>query len=103
MVVNQVSRRCRIGFVGIAVLITTAGIVAAIRAAGLGPAASAVLGEAVFDTNYFVTASSIASPAQITIDSSGHLYVADLANNRVLGWHSAAGFANNAPADAVIG
>ncbi|WP_324093656.1 hypothetical protein [Candidatus Binatus sp.] len=76
---------------------------AATRAAGLGPAASAVLGEAVFDTNYFVTASSIASPAQITIDSSGHLYVADLANNRVLGWHSAAGFANNAPADAVIG
>ncbi|HEV2169423.1 MAG TPA: NHL repeat-containing protein, partial [Candidatus Binatus sp.] len=66
-------------------------------------AATAVLGEAVFDTSYFNTARSMLSPAQITIDSAGHLYVADLDNNRVLGWHSASGFANNDPADLVIG
>jgi len=89
--------------VGIIVVAASAGTVAAIRAAATGPAATAVLGEAVFDTNYFSNASSIAGPAQITIDSAGHLYMADLSDNRVLGWHSASSFANNDPADLVIG
>ncbi len=31
------------------------------------------------------------------------IYVADLQNNRVLGWHNATGFANGAPADVVVG
>ncbi len=42
----------------------------------------------------------------VAIDASStpsHLYVADLGNNRVLGWNDAAGFSNGAPADIVIG
>ena len=103
MTITKTGLRWRIGLIVTVVLVATAGTVVAIRASGFGLPANAVLGEAVFDTNYFVTASSIANPAQITVDSGGHLYVADLSNNRVLGWHSAAGFANNASADVVIG
>src|SRR5215469_14326702 len=93
----------RIRLIVMVVLAASVGVVEAIRASGTGTPASAVLGEAVFDTAYFNTASSMLSPAQITIDSSGHLYMADLGDNRVLGWHSATGFGNNAPADLVIG
>jgi DNA-binding beta-propeller fold protein YncE len=103
MALGKISRRWRICLVGLVVLVASAGTVAGIRASGTGPAATAVLGEGVFDTNYFSYASSIANPAQITIDAAGHLYVADLADNRVLGWHSASSFANNDPADLVIG
>src|SRR6202035_570854 len=103
MALGKISRRWRICLVGLVVLVASAGTVVGIRASGTGPAASAVIGEAVFDTNYFSYAASIANPAQITIDAAGHLYVADLFDNRVLGWHSASGFANNDPADVVIG
>src|SRR6266851_1900485 len=106
MALRRISRRSRIRIrliIALGVVIATAGTVAGIRASGIGPAASAVLGEAVFDTNYFSIASSISSPAQITIDAAGHLYTADLSDNRVLGWHSATSFANNDPADLVIG
>ena len=41
--------------------------------------------------------------AGIAIDKSNHLYVADFANNRVLGFTNAASFANGAPAFLVIG
>jgi sugar lactone lactonase YvrE len=37
------------------------------------------------------------------VDSSGHLYVADVGNNRVLGWRSASAMTSGAPADLVIG
>src|SRR5690349_15151509 len=103
MALGKISRRWRICFVGIIVVVASAGMVEAIRASATGPAATVVLGEAVFDTNYFSYAASISSPAQITIDAAGHLYMADLNDNRVLGWHSATGFANNDPADLVIG
>src|SRR6266851_4896323 len=106
MALRRISRRSRIRIrliIALGVVIATAGTVAGIRASGIGPAASAVLGEAVFDTNYFSIASSISSPAQITIDAAGHLYMADLSDNRVLGWHSASSFVNNDPADLVIG
>jgi DNA-binding beta-propeller fold protein YncE len=93
----------RIRLIVMVVLAASVGVVEAIRASVTGTPASAVLGEAVFDTNYFNTGSSMLNPAQITIDSAGHLYMADLGDNRVLGWHSASGFANNAPADVVIG
>src|SRR5713226_1705971 len=104
MALRRISRRSRIRLIiALGVVIATAGTVAGIRASGIGPAASAVLGEAVFDTNYFSIASSISTPAQITIDAAGHLYMADLGDNRVLGWRSASAFANNDPADLVIG
>jgi sugar lactone lactonase YvrE len=40
---------------------------------------------------------------EIAVDSDNHLYVVDNRNNRVLGYTSAASFANYAPADLVIG
>jgi sugar lactone lactonase YvrE len=47
------------------------------------------------------------SPEGIAVDNSGaaphHLYVADTKNNRVLGWHDAAGFANGSAPDLIIG
>ncbi len=103
MTLGKISRRWRVCLVGLVVAVASAAGVAAIRASATGPSATAVLGEAVFDTNYFSNASSIASPGQITIDVAGHLYMADLNDNRVLGWHSATAFANNDPADLVIG
>ncbi len=42
-------------------------------------------------------------PQAVAVDASAHLYVADTQNNRVLGWNSAATFANGDPADLVIG
>ena len=39
----------------------------------------------------------------VAIDPAGHLYVADLSNNRVLGWHSVSALATGEPADLVIG
>ncbi|HZO82632.1 MAG TPA: choice-of-anchor D domain-containing protein [Candidatus Binataceae bacterium] len=53
---------------------------------------------------------TLANPAQtggpaahLAIDTAGHLYAADTANNRVLGWASAAAFADGEPAALVIG
>ncbi|MGH9627891.1 MAG: NHL repeat-containing protein, partial [Bryobacteraceae bacterium] len=46
----------------------------------------------------------LSSPFSVAVDAaSGGLYVADTGNNRVLAWRNAAGFANGAPADVVIG
>jgi len=45
-------------------------------------------------------------PNAVAIDTSSTphaLYVSDSGNNRVLGWRNAAGFANGAPADIVVG
>ena len=39
----------------------------------------------------------------VAVDSAGHLYVTDLTNNRVLGWHSVAALVNDEPADLAIG
>src|SRR3984957_14716506 len=39
----------------------------------------------------------------VAVDSAGHLYVTDVNNNRVLGWHSVAALVTGAPADLVIG
>ena len=46
------------------------------------------------------------SPCAVALDRSSAspaLYVSDTLNNRVLGWRSAASFANGAPADVVVG
>jgi sugar lactone lactonase YvrE len=58
-----------------------------------------------FGTN-FVDGAVLNTQKQIAIDRSvtpNHLYVADMSNNRVLGWLNATGFANGATADLVIG
>ena len=46
---------------------------------------------------------SLDFPQSVAVDASAHLYVADTASNRVLGWHSATAFADGDPADLVIG
>lgn len=50
-----------------------------------------------------VEGSALNAPAGIAVDGSGHLYVADTANHRVLGWESAASFQNGASASLVLG
>lgn len=48
-------------------------------------------------------AAALNFPAAAAVDSSGHLYVADVNNNRVLGWKAVGALADGAPADLVIG
>jgi len=50
-----------------------------------------------------VTASSLHAPEAVAIDSTGHLYVADALNQRVLGWENVANFQDGAPATLVLG
>ncbi len=50
-----------------------------------------------------VTAKSMSAPTGVAIDNAGTLYVADQGNNRVLYFLNAAGKANGAAADGVIG
>jgi sugar lactone lactonase YvrE len=66
-------------------------------------AATRELGQIDFihgDVN-FPGARGLYNPFAATIDSSGHLYIADW--NRVLGWANASAFRNGQPADLVIG
>lgn len=67
--------------------------------------ANVVLGQPDFAHNQeeTVDSSSLNGQRQIAVDASGHIYVADTSNERVLGWLSATGFSNGAPADLVIG
>jgi len=72
------------------------------------PVASLVLGEMdlVHGGVNNPTAAALQQPSGVAIDSNStpnHLYVADSVNNRILGWANAAGFANDQPADIVIG
>src|SRR6266851_4431710 len=50
-----------------------------------------------------VGAGTLSSPQAVAVDHDGHLYVADTSNHRVLGWASAIGFQNGAPASIVLG
>src|SRR5271156_3443672 len=67
-----------------------------------------VLGQTDFvhsSANY-ITASTMNNPDGVAVDKSStphHLYVADTSNNRVLGWNNAASYADDQPADLVIG
>jgi sugar lactone lactonase YvrE len=42
-------------------------------------------------------------PVEVAVDGSGHIYVVDPLNNRVLGWAAVASLTNGAPAGLVIG
>jgi sugar lactone lactonase YvrE len=70
-----------------------------------GEAASLVLGEVDFTHNSgnFIDASALNGPLSPYVDPSGHVYVADQRNHRVLGWKTAASLVTGQPADLVIG
>jgi sugar lactone lactonase YvrE len=82
-----------------------------IGSADAGTIASRVLGQPDFvhGAANTVDAASLALSAGsnqhigVAVDSAGHLYVADLTNNRVLGWHSVSALVSGVPADLVIG
>jgi len=86
-------------------------LAAAILAATVGHAqtadspASLLLGQVDFthDIPNFGGPASLAGPAAVAIDASGHLYVSDPQNNRVLGWKNAFALSNGAPSDLIIG
>ena len=48
-------------------------------------------------------ASGLSLPIAVATDSTGHIYVADACNNRVLGWRNAGSLTTGQPADLVIG
>ena len=73
-----------------------------------GTTGDRVLGQLDFahSTPNLVDAIGLSNPVAVAIDTSAspnRIYVADSDNERVLGWNDAAGFANGAPADLVIG
>lgn len=71
---------------------------------GNGAAAAAVLGQTLFTTNAAGSgAQGLSSAAGVLVDPAGTLYVADYANKRILFYKNAAGKANGAAADGVIG
>jgi uncharacterized protein (TIGR03437 family) len=77
-------------------------------AAQLNPTAFRVLGQPDLRQNglNFVEGSELAAPSAIALDSRGgelHLYVADAANHRVLGWRNANAYQAGAKADLVLG
>jgi DNA-binding beta-propeller fold protein YncE len=65
------------------------------------------LGQPNFTTSGFLTGATqtaFALPYGVAIDrAAGHLYIADTANNRILGWSSVSALTNGAAADLVIG
>jgi hypothetical protein len=70
--------------------------------------ADTVLGQSGMTENLAngVDARGLANPSRLAIDRSvtpNRIYVADTDNHRVLGWSNAAGFANGAPADRLLG
>lgn len=69
-----------------------------------GGNADGVLGEPDFiSTAYLTTRSGMAYPIDVTVDTSGGLYVTDTYNSRVLVFKSAANLSNGANASFVLG
>lgn len=66
--------------------------------------AAAVLGQTGFSVSATGTgADQMNNPRDVAMDASGTLYVTDQSNNRVLAFNSAAGLANGASANTVLG
>ena len=81
-------------------------IAAALATASVtGDNASIVLGQGNFTYNTAnpPDAHKLSSPQGVAVDASGHLYIADTANSRVLGWRDETAFTNGSSADLVIG
>ena len=90
----------------IAVALVAEAIDGRLRAATGDTSATHVLGQIDFTKTApnLVDATGMDAPHAIAVDSgAGHIFVADTANNRVLGYASAASFAAGNPADLVIG
>lgn len=69
-----------------------------------GVAADAVLGQPGFITNGSgLSATALESPADVAVDSTGTLWVADRGNNRVVGYSGAGSLSNGAAADRFFG
>ena len=69
-----------------------------------GAAADGVLGQPDFTSRSDVrTAQQMTAPYGVALDRDGRLWVSDLGNNRVLRFDAAAGKANGAAADGVLG
>ena len=77
---------------------------ASLAALSNGSAAEGVLGQPDFtSSNAATTQSGMSHPYGVAVDNAGRLWVADLSNNRVLRFDNAAGKANGANADGVLG
>ncbi len=106
--INSAGTRSRpVMLVALAALAMLA-LVALLPAATGDTIADQVLGQADFlhESPNTVDGASLSAPDFVAIDrkaSPNHLYLADTANNRVLGWKNAASFTNGAAADLVIG
>src|ERR1700691_1105504 len=89
-----------IAMVGLATVIAVAGTPGPVG----DTTADLVLGQTNFTGNQPLVASlPLAGANGVAIDGSGHVYVADGYNNRVLGWQSVAAFQAESPAALVIG
>jgi hypothetical protein len=89
-------------------LLAPAIVIAAVAVVVAGSIDAVVeLGQPNFTTSGYlstVTQTGLALPYGVAIDrAGGHLYVADTADNRVLGWASISALTNGASADLVIG
>ena len=79
-----------------------------VRAASPGPVAAQVFGQLDFVHNgvNILNNAGLWNPRSVAVDRSvtpNRLYVVDLGNHRVLGWHSIEALVNGSPADLVIG
>ncbi|MCU0493115.1 MAG: NHL repeat-containing protein [Chloroflexaceae bacterium] len=69
-----------------------------------GAAADGVLGQSSFTTNSPATsATGMAEPSGVSVDSAGRLWVAEFGNDRILRFDNAASKPNGAPANGVLG
>lgn len=73
--------------------------------AALSLSAYRALGQADLRQNAvnMVGAGTLNAPTGVAVDSTGHLYVSDTLNHRVLGWENVASFQNGAAAVLVLG
>lgn len=93
-----------VGSGAMAMVVAAAAVAIAIGVSG-DTTADLVLGQPDFihTLRNFVDSKGLWGPSAVTIDSAGHVYVADTENNRVLGWASASALSNGSPADLVVG
>ena len=103
---SSMGARAGAAIILIAVALVAEAIDGRLRAATGDTSAAHLLGQIDFTKTApnFVDATGMDAPHAITVDNvSGHVFVADTANSRVLGYASTASFAAGNPADLVIG